>query len=379
MSAPLPPLEPSLPQKLNRQLLSPEGPSSKSKAPMLPQQSLLKSQLRALRTEQTAPIAALPRATPLLSQFALNKTAGDGACGFLCLAAALAFQNKEAWDKVKLEFDIRARTLRSEVFTWFGRRRAEVEPLWDKGPRATETTEGGSMPQNFDEWRQAILRKSKLIDALCLYSAARRLKWSLWALRRRCNSRALLRSLLLEALLVQLCALRCVANTIPCCVSRTLLTCLKPGRPSRRAWASCSSCSLTCAAAASCGCLARVVPLATLPLHAATRRPAPGIRMPSVPSLVALPMNRCHLSMLLTYIMLLSKTQDELDRLVRAQYLQPLNAWRTRVHASGPGLKRWIHSSAQQAPACLILDEERARMRSTALGLAGRVPASPQP
>ena len=118
---------------------------------MLPQQSLLKSQLKALRTEQTAPVAALPHATPLLSQFALNKTAG--VMGRAVSSASLRpLPSKTAWDKVKLEFDVRARTLRSEVFTWIGRHRAEVEPLWDKDPRATETTEGGSAPQNCDEW-----------------------------------------------------------------------------------------------------------------------------------------------------------------------------------------------------------------------------------
>ena len=51
--------------------------------------------------------------------------------------------------------------------------------------------------------------------------------------------------------------------------------------------------------------------------------------------------------------------QDELDRLVRAQHLQRLNAWKARMRASGLAIKRWIHSSASQAPSCLILDDER--------------------
>ena len=71
----------------------------------------------------------------------------EGACGFLCLAAALGLQNSESWDKIKGELAVRSRTLRSEIFTWIGRHRKDVEPLWEQDGKTTEETEGGAIPE----------------------------------------------------------------------------------------------------------------------------------------------------------------------------------------------------------------------------------------
>ena len=76
----------------------------------------------------------------------------EGACGFLCLAAAHGLQNSESWDKIKDELAVRSRTLRSEIFTWIGRHRKDVEPLWEQDGKATEETEGGAIPDTFDKW-----------------------------------------------------------------------------------------------------------------------------------------------------------------------------------------------------------------------------------
>ena len=100
----------------------------------------------------------------------------EGACGFLCLAAALGLQNSESWDKIKGELAVRSCTLRSEIFTWIGRHGKDVEPLWEQDGKATEETEGGAIPDTFDKWHQSILRPRKWIDALCLFAAARRLR-----------------------------------------------------------------------------------------------------------------------------------------------------------------------------------------------------------
>ena len=100
---------------------------------------------------------------------------GDGACGFNSVAVAYGLRQGEDEATLLSKAASRGKTLRQQVHQWITEHKNEASDGWILDPRATETTEGGSLPTDFDTWHDNILRPNRWICQYTLRAAARRL------------------------------------------------------------------------------------------------------------------------------------------------------------------------------------------------------------
>ena len=100
---------------------------------------------------------------------------GAGACGFNSVAVAYGLRQGEEEALLLTKAAAREKTLRQQVHQWIAEHKQEASDGWVLDPRATETTEGGSLPTDFDTWHDNILRPNRWICQFTLRAAARRL------------------------------------------------------------------------------------------------------------------------------------------------------------------------------------------------------------
>ncbi|CAE7425932.1 unnamed protein product, partial [Symbiodinium microadriaticum] len=100
---------------------------------------------------------------------------GAGACGFNSVAVAYGLRQGEEEALLLTKAAARGKTLRQQVHQWIAEHKQEASDGWILDPRATETTEGGSLPTDFDTWHDNILRPNRWICQFTLRAAARRL------------------------------------------------------------------------------------------------------------------------------------------------------------------------------------------------------------
>ena len=100
---------------------------------------------------------------------------GDGACGFNSVAVAYGLRQGEDEATLLSKAASRGKTLRQQVHQRITEHKNEASDGWILDPRATETTEGGSLPTDFDTWHDNILRPNRWVCQYTLRAAARRL------------------------------------------------------------------------------------------------------------------------------------------------------------------------------------------------------------
>ena len=100
---------------------------------------------------------------------------GDGACGFNSVAVAYGLRQGEDEATLLSKAASRGKPLRQQVHQRITEHKNEASDGWILDPRATETTEGGSLPTDFDTWHDNILRPNRWICQYTLRAAAWRL------------------------------------------------------------------------------------------------------------------------------------------------------------------------------------------------------------
>ena len=130
---------------------------------------------RSRNPDRTSP--AEPPPLPFADKYDALECGGGGACGYLCIAAALGFDRNQTWDDMKAQLSARALTIRNDLFKHLRNDKhiAEYQSWFDAPALAgTSEQEDGAVPQNWEEWTQATLRPGRWIDGLSLLAAAKR-------------------------------------------------------------------------------------------------------------------------------------------------------------------------------------------------------------
>ena len=122
--------------------------------------------------QQTQPTAALtlaeqPRYDPM-------DCGGAGDCGYLCVAAALAFEKGEHETSFKDALGTRARTIRNDAYKHLAKHKDEYKEWFVPDSKASEEQEAGSVPTSWDQFLESTLRPHRWICGLSLLAISRR-------------------------------------------------------------------------------------------------------------------------------------------------------------------------------------------------------------
>ena len=116
-------------------------------------------------------------AFPCEEKFDKVDCGGQGACGYLCLAAGLGYQRGQTFEAMKDELPARAATIRNDIFKHVTnvKHEASYQAFFEPDSLATsEEKEDGPIPRSWEEWTQATLRPGRWIDGLSILGASKR-------------------------------------------------------------------------------------------------------------------------------------------------------------------------------------------------------------
>ena len=88
--------------------------------------------------------------------YSVRDCGGNGACGYNCLAMGKMLADGAKWNDIKDEAQTRGRTLRVEVQQHVKRHPETYKSAWAKDPQWTEVSEGGSVPENYQQWEDSL-------------------------------------------------------------------------------------------------------------------------------------------------------------------------------------------------------------------------------
>lgn len=113
---------------------------------------------------------------PYSNKYEELECGGGGDCGYLCIAAGMAFDRGETWESMKDQLLARSRTIRNDLFKHMSSSKHEEEykSWFVPGMIGNGEQEGGEPPKDWQSWLQSTLRPGRWIDGISIRAACKR-------------------------------------------------------------------------------------------------------------------------------------------------------------------------------------------------------------